>query len=120
MRKIEQNMINAVYEVLAQERTHWHQGNTTVTEHPKCQGGAIILLHGNAIAKLYPLNDGSYQVLISLAGWNTHTTRSRLNVIIKELGTGAYSGVIQDNFMPKLRIIDGVLQPMTHKGWYEV
>lgn len=49
-------------------------GNTQV------KGGAIFL-HGNKIAEYQSLftNDGNNNINITLAGWNTPTTRERLN-----------------------------------------
>ena len=53
--------------------------------------GNVVWLHGNAIVKRDP--DGL--VRWSLAGWNTPTTRERVNGI-------ANAGVCQKNFVPML------------------
>jgi len=53
--------------------------------------GQTIWLHGNAIVK----RDPSGLVLATLAGWNTPTTRERVNGI-----TGL--GIYQSNFVPML------------------
>ncbi len=53
--------------------------------------GQTVWLHGNAIVK----RDPSGLVLATLAGWNTPTTRERVNGI-----TGL--GIHQSNFVPML------------------
>tara|TARA_Y100000592_G_scaffold91752_1_gene152349 strand:+ start:272 stop:565 length:294 start_codon:yes stop_codon:yes gene_type:complete len=53
--------------------------------------GQTVWLHGNAIVK----RDPSGLVLATLAGWNTPTTRERVNGI-----TGL--GIYQSNFVPML------------------
>ena len=59
-------------------------GNTTTD-------GKTVWLHGNAIIK----RDASGFVIWSLAGWNTPTTRERVNGIVN-------AGVHQVNFEPVL------------------
>ena len=53
--------------------------------------GQTVWLHGNAIVK----RDASGLVMATLAGWNTPTTRERINGI-----TGL--GIYQKNFTPML------------------
>ena len=53
--------------------------------------GTSVFLHGNEIVK----RDPSGLVLVTLAGWNTPTTRERVNGI-----TGI--GIYQKNFVPML------------------
>ena len=53
--------------------------------------GKSVFLHGNEIIK----RDSSGLVLVTLAGWNTPTTRERVNGI-----TGI--GIYQKNFVPML------------------
>ena len=45
--------------------------------------GGDLLLHGNKIAEFQSLftNDGNKNFNITLAGWNTNTTRDRLNAL---------------------------------------
>tara|TARA_R110002110_G_C13140536_1_gene689719 strand:+ start:390 stop:686 length:297 start_codon:yes stop_codon:yes gene_type:complete len=62
-------------------------GNTTTT-------GFSVFLHGNKIVELDP----SGNVFMSLAGWNTPTTRERLNGIAEVLGLNARFS--QKNFDP--------------------
>lgn len=49
--------------------------------------GEYVTLHGNRIVKREYLEDGSSFVYISLAGWPTSTTRSRINDILSVLGS---------------------------------
>ena len=76
---------------------NFNQANTMVS-------GGSMYLHGNEIAK----HDIDGNVLISLAGWNTHTTKERLNNI---------SGVRVQNkdFEP---FLNG--EPIGNYGWYKV
>ena len=75
MRKIEAQMIQAVL-----NGRDFKSGNTTVdvTDH-----GTIVRLHGNKIAQV----DHEAQVIwITDAGWQTTTTKSRLNALLGGLG----------------------------------
>lgn len=69
MRKITQEAVYAFENDIA-----YKSGNTTVKD------GAMFL-HGNKIAEFESLfkNDGNRNINITLAGWNTNTTRERLN-----------------------------------------
>ena len=60
------------------------RGNTTVTVSRERDGEevATMLLHGNAIARVTNIDGWGKQLAISLAGWPTRTTRSRLNAVI--------------------------------------
>ncbi len=76
MRKIESQLIAAIA-----EGREFKSGNTTLdnTDH-----GQIVRLHGNKIAQI----DGS-TLRITSAGWETTTTKSRLNAILSALIPGA-------------------------------
>lgn len=69
MRKITQEMARAFY-----NGENMSSGNTQVK-------GGQIFLHGNKIAEYQSIfaNDGNTNINITLAGWNTPTTRERLN-----------------------------------------
>ena len=69
MRKIEEAMCAAV-----KERRDWKSGNTEVVNAYWCVN---VYLHGNLIYREYL--DGTVE--FTLAGWNTVTTRSRLNAL---------------------------------------
>ena len=79
MRKIEAQMINAI-----RNRRDWRSGNTSVdnTDH-----GVIIRLHGNKIARVDYDNNVTW---ITDAGWQTTTTKSRLNAILAGINQRGY------------------------------
>ena len=69
MRKIEEAMLKAI-----DSEKSWHDGNTSVIVRPDSDGEneIIITLHGNEIARSV-----KRKWSVTLAGWNTPTTRSR-------------------------------------------
>lgn len=74
MRQVEKRMVAAI-----KARTPMNCGNTSVTvKDDYCD----VLLFGNHIARVF--NDGRGE--FTLSGWDTNTTRSRLNA----LGVGVY------------------------------
>jgi len=73
MKKIEAEMCRAV-----QLGSACRISNTTVE---KDAGVTVVRLHGNAIFK----RDGD-KLWFSLAGWNTVTTRSRVNALLRIFG----------------------------------
>ena len=91
MRQIEKNMNSAIW-----SKTNWSNSNTSVITED--DGGTIgaeshVYLHGNHIAtythkiKELQLFDG---------GWQSNTTKSRLNALCYEFATGF--GVFQKNW----------------------
>ena len=68
MRKIEKNMVQAV-----RSGRNFRSGNTVVTVG---ETGVKVYLHGNCIFAIY---QGVKR--FTLAGWNSVTTRSRLNAL---------------------------------------
>lgn len=86
MRKIEQQMLGAIRAQLEECRycadlpRPEKLGNTYVAaeRHNGGEAHIVVALHGNRIAYIH--QDGT--VRITLAGWNTPTTRSRLNAIL--------------------------------------
>ena len=87
MRKIEQQM-NAA---LANSK-NWQSGNTSVHYNEE-NNTSIVRLHGNKIAVL-----GDDFLEIFDGGWQTTTTKSRLNAIINEFCNGITDGVFQKNY----------------------
>lgn len=79
MKRIEEKMLRAI-----KDGRNWSESNTEVAHN---NGVTKVYLHGNLIAKRV-----NAKWLYSLCGWNTLTTRSRLNV----LGCN----VVQRNFTP--------------------
>ena len=96
MRKITETIANAFL-----QGTNKTQGNTAVLD-------GNVYLHGNKIVRRD--SDGLY---MSLAGWNTPTTRERLNGIASVLGLNA--SFTQKAFEPYLngKLIDD-------SNWYKV
>ena len=85
MRKIETQMNSAI-----RSRRDWHSGNTRV--EITADNRALVYLHGNLIA-----NVDNNDVQIFDGGWQSVTTKSRLNAIIEEFIMPA-AGVFQKNW----------------------
>ena len=85
MRKIEQQMNDAI-----RDNRHWQSGNTEViADH---DGVSRVYLHGNKIAEI-----GEDFVQIFDGGWQSNTTKSRLNAILQVHGIKGEC-VFQKNF----------------------
>jgi hypothetical protein len=85
MRKIEMLMNTAI-----KNNTDWHMSNTRVDNN---EGVSTVYLHNNKIAEI-----GDEFVRIFDGGWQSNTTKSRLNAIINEFCNGFTDGVFQKNF----------------------
>ena len=85
MRKIEKLMNIAI-----KNNTDWHMSNTRVDNN---EGVSTVYLHNNKIAEI-----GDEFVRIFDGGWQSNTTKSRLNAIINEFCNGFTDGVFQKNF----------------------
>ena len=85
MRKIEQQMNSAISNC-----KDWRSANTEVVN---CNGESFVYLHGNHIATV-----GDDFVRIFDGGWQSNTTKSRLNAIINRFCNGFTDGVFQKNF----------------------
>ena len=70
--------------------SNWSSGNTTVTSTPN---EMKVHLHGNHIATLDKI---TMDLFIFDGGWQSNTTKSRLNAILDEFAHG--SSVFQKNF----------------------
>ena len=90
MRKIEQQMINAI-----KSETDWKSGNTKVVnffnDSDKCVVSSVFL-HGNKIAEITDTD-----MTIFDGGWQTNTTKSRLNALCDEFCIVG-EGVFQKDF----------------------
>ena len=75
MRKIEQQMNDAI-----SNQQNWQSGNTSV-HFDFDSGVSIVRLHGNKIAEV-----GVKFIRLFDGGWQTNTTKSRLNAILSEHG----------------------------------
>jgi hypothetical protein len=86
MRKIERQMQSAI-----RNRQNWSKANTSV--EVDTVGDTTVRLHGNRIATIY--NNGDIQ--LSSCGWETVTTKSRLNAILDTFLSGI--GIYQKDFV---------------------
>ena len=85
MRKIESLMNAAVA-----NNSNWKNSNTSVTYCPESEESKVYL-HGNHIATV-----GDNFLQIFDGGWQSNTTKSRLNAILHEFAYGV--GVFQKNW----------------------
>ena len=79
MRKIEQQMNRAI-----SNRTNWAGSNTTVSYNDSTNCSSVFL-HGHRIATV---DHSTNAVKVSSCGWQTVTTKSRLNAILSEVKYG--------------------------------
>ena len=87
MRKIELQMIQAI-----KNNISWTSANTQVT-YIEENDTSVVYLHGNKIAEI---DDTSVQIFDG--GWQSNTTKSRLNVIINEFCNALTDGVFQKDY----------------------
>ena len=85
MRKIETEMQNAL-----RNRVNWSKANTSVSVDN--EGNQFVTLHGNCIASISNFGD----IKLSSCGWETVTTKSRLNAILDTFLHGLH--VFQKDF----------------------
>ena len=99
MRKIESLMNSAI-----SNRRDWSSANTRVEYE---QGNCIsrVYLHGNKIAEV-----GDTWMRIFDGGWQSNTTKSRLNALLSAHGISG-EGVFQKNFDWFFRMSDGSAVP---------
>ena len=107
MRKVEAQMLR-----LMERRATGNAGsNTTVfTDNDITR----VYLHGNKIAEL----DEQGRVWVSDAGWQTVTTKSRLNAIINYFLDGTKTGIMQSNYDWYL-YDQGQITYMQECEWYQ-
>jgi len=86
MRKIEQQMIDAI-----NNNQDWQSANTSVHFDPET-GVSIVRLHGNKIAEV-----SDTDMTIFDGGWQTVTTKSRLNALCDYFCVDG-EGVFQEDF----------------------
>ena len=87
MRLIEEQMCSAVI-----NKNDWRKDNTEVMYSPS-RDVCCVYLHKNLIATI---DNNSVEVYDG--GWQTTTTKSRLNAIINTLCDGTMCGVFQKNY----------------------
>ena len=84
---------------------NWSSGNTMVTT---IDGDSFVHLHGNHIATI-----NRNGVTIFDGGWQSNTTKSRLNAILNEFTKPHTGRVFQNNFEWFISDCDGA-QPFTN------
>jgi len=87
MRKIEQQMIAAI-----KSETNWESGNTSV-HYSEEYGTSTVYLHDNLIAIV---SDNDMEIFDG--GYQSKTTKSRLNALINEFCNAITDGVFQKNY----------------------
>ena len=106
MRKIERQMLQAIV-----DNKDWSKDNTRVESE---KGFAItVYLHGHRIAVYYP---NTMDLHINNCGYETNTTKSRLNVLINFVLDGTKNGIYQHNWNWFLRR-DGVVEDFPSNEW---
>ena len=85
MRQIEKNMNSAIW-----SKKNWAGSNTTVITEDDI---STVMLHGNHIATYY---HNTKELALFDGGWQSNTTKSRLNALCNEFAIGF--GVFQKNF----------------------
>ena len=108
MRKIEREMIQAII-----DGRNWKKANTEVEAHPSGNNEMRVFLHGNNIASYY---DGN--LYVNHCGWQTVTTKSRLNSLINFVVDPTKNGIYQKNYKWFITR-DGVDYQML-QGWHQV
>ena len=91
MRLIEQQMIDAI-----KQGKDWRKDNTKVVQFYNDKDYPVVtsvFLHGNKIAEI---DDSSVEVYDG--GWQSNTTKSRLNALINGLCDGYNQGIFQKKF----------------------
>lgn len=104
MRKIESNMVSAI-----RAGKNWRSGNTAVRWNGDV---AEVFLRGNMIGKV-----GPGVMKITLADWNTNTTRSRVSALCHAFGRTL--GVSNRNWTPYLIGRDGERTEISSNDWVE-
>ena len=87
MRKIEEQMNSAVA-----NNKNWTSANTSVTYCPESEESKVYL-HGNHIATV-----GDDFLQIFDGGWQSNTTKSRLNALINRFCNAVTDGVFQKDY----------------------
>ena len=80
MRACERRML----ELIHRRRSGLAGGNTRVVTDG--HGRTVVYLHGNPIIEVIPCEDGHHAVIRD-CGWQSHTTKSRLNAFLRGYAT---------------------------------
>ena len=107
MRKIETLMNVAI----SNNHEYWSKANTSVET---IDGVSYVRLHGNLIAEV---DDNGIKLYDG--GWQSNTTKSRLNALLSGLTDCYTNGVYQEDFTWYVRDKHGKRQPFTHGHTFE-
>ena len=100
MRKIERQMLQAIVD----DREYWGKDNTRVVRHDGNMDSTHpdhgrttyrVYLHGHWIAEYTP---STMSLKVNNCGYETNTTKSRLNVLIDFVCGGIGNGIYQKNW----------------------
>jgi len=121
MRKIERQMIQAIVD----DKPHWSKDNTRVvlwdgntdTTHPDHGRKTYrVYLHGHWIAEYTP---STMSLMINNCGYDTNTTKSRLNALINWVADPTKNGIFQKNWNWYL-VKNGETFDFLHNQWIAV
>jgi len=114
MRKIERQMLQAIVD----ERSYWSKDNTRVERNEEHPLSYDVYLHGHKIAAYYPkyTEELPCSLHINNCGYETNTTKSRLNVLINFVCDATKNGIFQHNWNWYLRR-DGVTEDFPSNEW---
>ena len=116
MRKIEREMLQAIVD----DRKHWSKDNTRVERNEEHPLSYDVYLHGHKIAAYYPSTEfRSMQLHINNCGYETNTTKSRLNVLIDFVFGGVNNCIFQKNWNWYL-VRDGKQSDFPSNEWVAV
>ena len=107
MRKIERQMLQAIV-----DDKDWSKDNTRVETEKGYR--STVYLHGHRIAVYYPKDQTLH---INNCGYETNTTKSRLNVLINFVLDGTKNGIFQKNWNWFVTN-NGVTEPFPSGYWY--
>lgn len=121
MRKIAQDTLDVVRAMHTGERTNpfWKKQNMTVTRAISVGDDVTVVtvyLHGNAILKL---EQATGKIHATLAGWDTVTTRSRLNDLLRGLDVDSRSWFFRMRGVT-CAVLSGNIVPVDTEAWYTV
>lgn len=105
MRKIEQALVAAI-----RDGRPFNSGNTATRYID--DGTCEVLLHGNTIARIDALGLAQW----TLAGWNTPTTRSRVNALARAFG---WRGVFTERGQPRVTDRRGHVAHISADEWVD-
>ena len=107
MRKIERAMIQAII-----DKRNWTSSNTSV-KYDNESGLSQIFLHGHNIAEY---GHGDISLAVNNCGYETNTTKSRLNVLINFVADPTKNGIFQKNWNWFITL-DGITQSFPCNRW---